>query len=146
MVWTETLKKVIYKLGSVKKTSKAESEYIRIVTEHEPTLGVLSAILTIQIATDKQLQNCLFSTSGLLEIDDALNAVKATVLEYFNEVLSYISTYSKAVLSNNFCVFAKDSGVQQVLSSIFVFCENVSFDIIKALEVKALAYYVKFLE
>lgn len=110
---------------------KLYSAHVQTITSQQPIVDILSTILTLQIPTAKQMPQCLFSTSGIDGIDQALNGIKADVIKCFNKSLEFIFN-SKTLMNpnhNKFYAFSSSSGIQGILQSIFTFCEHPSINI-----------------
>ena len=138
-IWVSTLKIFIDLLGkpTTKKSKTIFTTYIQNVISQDSIVNVLATVLTLQIPTEKQLPQCLFSTSGVTGVDQALNGVKAQVIKCFNKVLEYVFK-SKALLNQNlnkFFAFSSNMGVQGVLQSVFMLCESPTINIEEAMMV-----------
>lgn len=128
---------IISRLGRKTKTKEMHFEYVQTVSGFEPVLGVLSSILMLQVPTDKQIPQCLFSTSGITGVDQALNGVKIYVLRCLNKVLRFasMSKILKDVEKNKFYQFSLNTGLEGIMQSLFAFCENPNINVERALEV-----------
>jgi len=102
------------------------------VLAYEPIVEALVAIMKLQIPHEKQLQDCLYSTTGIQGIDQVLNGAKSDVLLCFNTALEFSFNFTKLLdpNKNKFLTFAVSDGVTGVLKSLVVFCQNppVSFE------------------
>ncbi len=109
---------------------KLYSSYMQAIIAYEPLVQVLSTVLTIQVPSEKQLQMCLFSTSGITGLDEILNGVKGDTLACFNRVIDFANKFNTLLNTgiNKFLAFAMDTGLKGVLSSVLVFCENENLD------------------
>ena len=128
-IWVVTIKLFIEVLGKPKKIGKKswdESPHITTITSYAPLVNLLSTILTLQLPTQKQLNDCLFSTSGVTGVDQILNTVKANVLTCLIRTMEYMFV-GKSSLDpqiNKFYAFIREDGITGVLKSVFNYCEN----------------------
>jgi len=133
-IWVVNIRYFIDLLGKPIKISGNKKKYtshLSTVTSCGPLVEVLSNILTLQIPTEKQLQDCLFSTSGITGVDQILNGVKGSVIQCFNKSLDYLLS-SRTYLDpdhNKFYGFSRDAGVKGILHSVLVFCESPSISL-----------------
>jgi len=128
-----TIKNCIDAMGKRKKHEakvKLYSSYMQAIIAYEPLVQVLSTILTLQVPSEKQLQMCLFSTSGMTGVDEILNGLKGDTLACFNKVIDFANKFTALLNTNTnkFLAFAMDSGLKGVLQSVLVFCENENLD------------------
>jgi len=127
------IKSCIDKMGKRRKDEgkvKLYSANMQTIISYEPLVQVLSTILTLQVPSEKQLPLCLFSTSGVVGIDEILNGTKADTLTCFNKVIDFANkfTFLLNTNTNKFLAFAMESGIKGVLQSLLTFCENENLD------------------
>ena len=133
-IWVANIKSFIEILGKpVKTASKAKTytSHLSAISSCGPLAEVLANILTLQIPTEKQLPECLFSTSGITGVDQIMNSVKGSVIDCFNKTLEYMLN-SKTYLDpyyNKFYAFSRDAGIKGILHSVFTFCESPSISL-----------------
>ena len=141
-IWVVNIKSFIEILGKPIKTSskaKTYTSHLSIISSCGPLIDVLSNILTLQVPTEKQLPECLFSTSGITGVDQILNSVKGNVIHCLNKTLEYMLN-SRTYLDpyhNKFYAFSRDAGIKGILHSVFTFCESPAISLEEIGEVSA---------
>lgn len=108
-------------------------------------LELFASVLDLQLPADKQLPECLISTTNHRKIDRNFNRVKAQALKCVNNILEAMVTTgkdrSKEASKNSFYTYAITTGVDKVLKTLFAVCETPSFDLNDALIVSLKLYF-----
>ena len=114
---------------------------MEIILNEESIVKIFSDVLTLQVATNEQLAQCLISTSGVVNIDKALNSAKTHVIKCYNSFLESFSTIEQQpgdFFQTKFYKFLQVNGVQGVFNSVFLFCKHEAINLENALQVKQL--------
>jgi len=129
---------ILKSLSEADQKSRIVTQYVEVIINDELLINRFSNILTIQLPTNQQIEQCLFSTSGVSEIDELLNVVKMLVLKEFNYFLGLINKSKSQVkfFQTRFYSFIQDNCINGVLNSVFVFCKSDMINIETALKVR----------
>lgn len=83
-VWVDTVENFIYKMNDMRDHS------LKNVLANENLTNLLSQILFLNLATNKQIKDCIFSTTGMPDLDNCLNTVKISILQIFKKLIDFI--------------------------------------------------------
>ena len=136
-IWTETMFTFVKLLVDSDFRRKGQSGYVQQVASNDEMIEIFSKILIIQLPTDKQLKECIISTSSIEDFDNIANEVKTLVLKCINKILTFIIERKSILntLQNKFYKFIKGDGIKGLLQSVFTFCKTNTFSIEEAIEV-----------
>jgi len=114
-----------------------------LILGQESILQILTKLLKLYLPTKEQGDCNLLSLSGVPQIDEVLNAMKAKILMCFNFILDLMKKYesgenrvSDDPSTNAFYGFIQNLGAKYVLDHVFRFCKNTALDIEKVLSVR----------
>jgi len=102
-----------------------DPQYLKLIMSQDKLLEVFTKSLVIHLPKGNQIQELLFCTSGLKEMDELFNSLKSIALECFNTLLEYIQAYPRIPREpevNKFYSFMRSVGARFILDSVTVFC------------------------
>lgn len=130
-MWILTIHEFI-KLLSMNNSKKGlKPTYLKVILGQEHLAQVLSALIMLTIPSEKQIKDCVFSTSGLNELDQLLNTVKTSALKSFTKVLDIMEDLNTVIApaDNKFFTFSKDYYLHTFISSLVIFFRNENLNI-----------------
>lgn len=142
-IWVSLIQDCLQILRKPDEKTRLVTNFIEVIVNEESIVKLFSNILALQVPNNKQIQQCLMSTSGFVEIDQPLNALKTIVLKAFNRFLETLIA-GKSLLDftkTKFYDFIKDDGVKGILNSVFLLCKSEELNIDEILKVY---YYHNF--
>lgn len=108
-------------------------KYLGILVENVELAQVLTSSLTITFNTEKQLKDCMISTSGHRDLDSIINSLKANVMKIYNQFLDplvLINLNQFVSLEKNFFFMnAHNFCIPFVLKTIISFFKTENLDI-----------------
>lgn len=130
-MWILTLQEFVKLLGQNNPKLNTTPTYLKVIVIHENFVQILSAMLMLNFQTDKQVKDCIFSTSGYLEVDQLINNIKTATLKNFNRVIDVMKELSVSVnpIENKFFLFSRGYGVNILLKSLVVFFRHESLNL-----------------
>lgn len=141
-MWVFTLQEFVKLLGQNNPKLNTTPTYLKVIVIQENFVQILSAMLMLNLQTDKQIKDCIFSTSGYLEIDQIINNIKTGALKNFNKVIDLMKEISVIVppLDNKFFLFCRNYGVGILLKSLVLFFRHEGLNLDAFLNVIWLYY------
>ena len=126
----DTIESFIYKMNDLKDHS------LKNALANENLTNLLGQILFLNLSNDKQIKECIFSTSGLLEIDNSLNTTKISILQIFKKLMDFILEAPPGFNYNlsQFFVFLHTC-IPNLIVSLNKFVNNDFFEVEEYLEV-----------
>ena len=135
-IFTELIAQFTNQASKKRKAGQDRLQFIGAIMGPS-TLELFENALDLHLPADKQLSECLISTTSYGRIDQALNQIKRKALKCFNYIIDNIVnlTPGKGPSENSFYIYAITTGVDRVLKTLFAICETPSFDLSDALTV-----------
>lgn len=116
--------------------SDLRDQSLKNVLINENLANLLGQILFLIVETPKQIKECIFSTTGFLEIDKKLNSIKISILQTYHKIINFIFE-APSGFNYNLCQFFNllHTYVPNLIVSLNKFCNNIFCDIDVFLEV-----------
>ena len=125
--------------------------YIEVIVNRQELANLLLKILLLQVPTENQIKECLFSTSGIENLDQIINIVKNGALGCFGSVIDFVCEAvslqlpkHSSVLNPEYNVFyalIQKSLVTAIFKSLYQYCRSSYTNVLEGLNVSV--YYNK---
>jgi hypothetical protein len=135
--WAETIKSFITKFQEKK------GNLLQNVTIQEALVQNFVQILCIQLPIAKQINECIVSTSGLIEFDNICNDIKTMVMKCLNIVIAFMfeTRPDLNIQNSKFYTFLL-TGLPLVISTLIKFCKEDTIDLDAAISNEAVEGFI----